>query len=346
MRFDILNPAYQKDLASIATVAPWQELCGKRIAVSGATGLLGSQIVDFINYLNQRYAANIRIIALGRKPDSVLNRFRYIDSSLFEVESFELSEQFPDIKADYVIHCAGNSHPRLFAEDPVGTLLGNINGAEKVLRYSADYGAVILLLSSGEIYGENLNNDTSMSESYTGHIDLSVARSCYTEGKRAVEALCQSYISQFGAKAKIARPCRIFGPTMTDTDNKASAQFIKNGLEGKNIVLKSNGEQLFSYIYSADAVSALLTILVKGGNGEAYNVASERCNVRLRDFAEEVAEEAKVNLVFDLVGELGGSKVTNALLNDTKLKLLGWRGKYNLKEAITQTFKILKKNED
>ncbi|MDE6017821.1 MAG: NAD-dependent epimerase/dehydratase family protein [Muribaculaceae bacterium] len=342
INFNPTNPVYIKDLEKIAVVVPWQELMGKGIAVSGATGLLGSLIIDFLLYLNKEYNANIQVLALGRSLEKIKHRFSEVgNSNLFGVKRFELSGSFPEIEVDYIIHCAGNSHPKLFAEDPVGTLMGNILGTETVLKYCRNHNAKALILSSGEIYGENCNGDIPMDEDYTGKLNLSTARSCYSEGKRAMEALTQSYISQFGVNAVIARPCRIFGPTMKREDNKASAQFIRNGLNCIDIVLKSSGEQIFSYIYSADAVSALLTILIKGQSGEAYNVANTSCNVMLKDLATLIANKTNVNVVYKLTGEPGGSKVQNALLDNTKICTLGWKGLYSIEEAINQTINIL-----
>lgn len=341
--FNSSHPDYIEDLKKIEGAVPWQELRGKCIAVTGSTGLLGSLIIDFLLYLNKEHNAKIQVFALGRNVEKIKQRFSLDgNTSLFRIERFELLSSFPEIEADYIIHCAGNSHPKLFVEDPVGTLMGNILGTETILKYSKKHNAKALILSSGEIYGENCNGSIPMNEDYTGRLNLSTARSCYSEGKRAVEALTQSYIYQFGVNAVIARPCRIFGPTMTADDNKASAQFIRNGLNGSDIVLKSSGEQLFSYIYSADAVSALLTILIKGKSGEAYNVANERCNIALKDFAREVAKKSHVKLVFNLIGEPGGSKVTNALLSTKKLQSLGWQSTYDLQKAIDQTLRILK----
>lgn len=336
------NQLYQADLECISLNTPWKKLIGKSIAVTGSTGLLGSQIIDFLIFLNKNYKADISIYALGRIEEKIRKRFEN-NSSLkrFQVLKYDLFDSFPDIQVDYIIHCAGNSHPKLFADDPIGTIMGNILGTNAILKHSVHNDATVLLLSSGEIYGENVNTTVSMTEKYTGNLDLSNSRSCYSEGKRAMESLGQSYITQYGAKVKIVRPCRIFGPTMSENDNKASAQFLKNALKGSDIILKSMGTQIFSYIYSADAVSALFTVLLRGKIGEAYNISNETCNIMLKDLAYLIAQKSNVNVVFDIVGEPGGSKINNALLDNSKLKSLGWIGQYDIKKAVEHTLKIL-----
>ena len=150
--------------------------------------------------------------------------------------------------------------------------------------------------STVEVYG-NARGEDVFTEDYTGRLNLATARSCYSESKRVSEALCQSYIAERGAKVKIVRLSRIFGPTMLMSDTKASSQFIIKALNGEDIVLKSEGKQYFSYTYVADAVSAMLYVLLHGENGVAYNISNEACNVRLKEFASLCAEWAGKKVV-------------------------------------------------
>ena len=333
---------YQEDLQIITENIPWEKLIGKAIAVTGATGLLGTLIIDTLVYLNTKFDANIRIVAMGRSDTNLQERFSiYSKDKYLETKKYEITEVFPDIKVDYIINCAGNSHPKLFAENPVGTLLENIKGAENVLRYATKNKAIVLILSSGEIYGENTDPVNKMKEDFTGSLNLNDFRSCYSEGKRAVESLCQSFAYQYKAQVKIARPCRIFGPTMTKNDNKASAQFLKNAKNGKNIILKSDGTQLFSYIYAVDAVIALFMILLNGENAIPYNISNSVCNVRLKDFASKIANHAGVELIINPIGETGGSKVNNALLDNSRLMRMGVTPIFDIDTAIVRTLLIM-----
>lgn len=337
------NLLYQTDLGNLSLHTNYPLLKGKSIAITGATGLLGSLMIDALCFFNEEFNAQIKIYALGRDVSKLEDRFAHAkESGLIDFVKYDLDKPYPDIVTDYIIHCAGNSHPDKFHRDPIGTLMGNVNGTNEVLKNSIKHGSRVLLLSSGEIYGDNTSSSVPMTEDYCGMVDLSNYRACYPEGKRAVEALAQSYIHQENADVVIARPCRIFGPTMTASDNKASAQFIRKGLANENIVLKSDGTQKFSYIYGADAVSALFKILLTGKSGEAYNVASEKGQIQLRDFAECVAKKTGRPVIYDTAGEPGGSKVTNALLDNGKLKKLGWKSLYDIADAIDRTLKILK----
>ena len=215
------------------------------------------------------------------------------------------------------------------------------------MQMAVEQGATVLYPSSVEVYGNARGND-QFTEDYTGQLNLSTARACYTESKRLSEALCQSYIAERGANVKIARLSRIFGPTMLMSDSKASSQFLLKALNDEDIVLKSKGEQLYSYTYAADAVSALLYILLHGTTGTPYNVACEACNVQLKAFAKYCAEWAQKEVVFDLPSETeqkGYSVATRALLDTKRLQALGWAPHYAMQDAVNRTLSILRHEE-
>ena len=185
-------------------------------------------------------------------------------------------------------------------------------------------------------------------EDYTGMLNLSNARSCYTESKRLSEALCQSYISEEGLNVKIVRLSRVFGPTMLMSDTKASSQFIIKAIKGEDIVLKSKGEQFFSYTYVADAVAAMLYVLIHGDVGIAYNIANEDCNVHLKDFAKTCAELAGTKVIFDLPSDIeraGFSVATKAVLCTDRIHEIGFVPHYSFKDAVRRTITILSQHE-
>ena len=178
-----------------------------------------------------------------------------------------------------------------------------------------------------------------------GYIDCNALRAGYPESKRCGEALCQAYIRQKGVDAVIARLTRSYGPTLLRSDTKALSQFLWKGLAGEDIVLKSDGSQLYSYTYVSDAVTGLLTVLLKGRCGAAYNVAEESFDVPLRKMAEMVADAAGTHVVFDLperTEAAGFSKVTKARLDGSRLRALGWKAEIAPEEGIRRTLAILK----
>ena len=203
--------------------------------------------------------------------------------------------------------------------------------------------ATLLYPSSVEIYG---NGSTPFTEEDTGDLDLSTSRACYTESKRVSEAMCQAYISEKGVDCKLVRLSRLFGPTMLASDTKASSQFIQKAIAGEDIVLKSDGSQLFSYTYVADAVNAILFVMLNGECGKAYNVASEESNVNLSYFARVCAERAGTSVVFDSPSEKeskGFSVASKAIMSSKRLYDAGWKPFYPFEEAVHRTIRILGK---
>jgi len=248
-------------------------------------------------------------------------------------------------KVDFVLHLASNTHPVAYASDPIGTILTNIVGTRNMLEAAASLGARrFLFASSNEIYGENRGDKELFDESYLGYIDCNSLRAGYPESKRCGEALCQAYLRQKGLDIVIARLTRSFGPSLLPSDTKAMSQFLRNGAAKQDIVLKSKGDQVYSYTYAADAVTGLLTVLLKGEKGEAYNVAEESFDIPLKEIACIIAEEAGTKVVFDLPDEVeaaGFSKATKARLDGSKLRALGWRAQYSLREGISRTLRCL-----
>ncbi len=339
------HPLYQEDLDFILRTEGLDKLKGKKILITGATGMLGVCMIDALMKYNTIQNANIGIYAVGRSCEKAAARLgEYYNSPFFHFIEQDVREKLPEnLSFDYIIPAASNTHPMAYSQFPIETIEINFYGVKHALDKAEKCGAVVLCVSSVEIYG-NAREDDVFTESYTGELNLSTARSCYTESKRVCESMCQSYISEKNINAKIVRLSRIFGPTILESDTKASSQFIKKALNGEDIVLKSKGEQLFSYTYVADAVSAMLHVMLNGENGMAYNVSNRNCNVKLKDFAAECARFAGKNVVFELPSETeqkGYSVAMYAVLDNSRLENVHWKPGYDFKNAINRTLEIL-----
>lgn len=341
MKINKQHPLYQEDLNRILSIPGINQLKGKSILITGATGLLGVYLIDALMALG-----DIKIVAVGRSKLTAQSRLgEYYDNPLFHFIEQDVCQPFPDdIHVDYIIPGASNTHPLAYSQYPIETIMINVKGAEHALELACRCHATVLYMSTVEVYGNALS-DELFTEDYNGKLSLSTSRSCYTESKRVSEALCQSYIAERGVDVKIVRLSRIFGPTMLESDSKASSQFIKRALANEDIVLKSRGDQYFSYTYVADAVTAMLYVMLHGKCGEAYNISNEHCDVHLRDFAQMCAEYNDKTVVFDLPSEVeqkGFSIAMNAILDNSKLKALGFVPQYKMKDAIIRTIEILK----
>lgn len=334
------NALYQQDLRNIVSMPGIETLHGKTILITGATGMVGTHLIDALMLLG-----DVKVYAVGRDKNRAMDRLgSYYDSPLFTFVEQDVCNKFPsDIKPDIIIPLASNTHPLAYSQYPVETMLINIKGAEHALNLAVETGASVLYSSTVEVYGNAIGEDT-FSEDYTGKLNLSTSRSCYTESKRSAEAMCQSFIAEKGAKVKIVRLSRLFGPTMLMTDSKASSQFIKKALAHEDIILKSEGNQLFSYTYITDAVRAMLHVLIYGEVGTAYNISCESCDVRLKEFAGLCAQYNGKDVIFELPSETerkGFSVAQKAVLDNSRLRSIGWTPLYNMKEALWRTLDII-----
>lgn len=337
---DKQHPCYQDDINYVLSTKGIEALKGKRVLITGATGLIGVHLTDVLMHLG-----GVKVIAVGRNKEKARERLgEYFGRPDFSFLEQDVMDSFPEgLTVDIIIPLASNTHPLAYSRYPVETVLINVRGAENALSLAQKNGATVLYPSTVEVYGGS-DGKESFSETDTGRLNLATSRACYTESKRVSEALCQSYLSEYGVVSKIVRLPRVFGPTMLGSDTKASSQFIMKSLHREDVVLKSKGEQFFSYCYVSDAVAAMLFILLYGKPGEAYNVSSRTCDIRLKDFASLCAGFSGKQVVFDLpstVESKGYSIADRAILDNSKLMELGFSPKYGIRDAIERTMTIL-----
>lgn len=323
----------------------------KTFLITGATGLIGSYLVQYLLYLNDTYGLNTKIIALSRSKQKAREIFG--DST----ERNDLEFIFQNVEnaialtfnIDFIVHAASPADPLSFSCRPVETMKSNILGTMNLLEYLKSCGhGRLLYISSGEVYGE-MEKDTIKQEDMSGYIDSMDPRSCYPSGKRAAETLCASYGREYGVDAVSVRLCYIYGPTITNSNSRADAQFLRKAAAGENIVMKSEGLQMRSYCYVADAVTAILTLAVKGKSCEAYNVASPISNVTIRTYAETLAKLASVFIDFAIPSHMeqhGYSKISHAVLSSKKLQAIGWLPSFSLEEGLQHTLNTYKKIKD
>ena len=315
---------------------PWEKLQDKTLLVSGATGLIGAFLLTVIMKRNVEQGLNCKIYVLGRSRKKAMVRFAgyFKQKKFFEFLTADVNRQLGSInvaKVDYVIHLASHTHPAAFAKDPIGTISANTIGTKNMLDMCLAHRAERFVFAS--------SNEISDGES-CGCIDAG-----YVESKRCGEALCQAYIRQRRMDAVILRFATSYGATLLSDDTRAVSQFLLKAAYGKDIVLKSTVEQHYSYMYVADAVTGLLTVMLKGKCGEAYNIADKASDIRLKDLAELIAKKSGKKVVYELPDETekaGYSTTAKERLDSTKLQKLGWKAGYTIEQGIGNTFDIIK----
>lgn len=339
------NTTYEEDIlsASRCDSLPWERLDGANILVTGATGIIGSCLVAV---LMSRRGRGYQVFAMGRNERKASRLFaKHLGDGDFHLVAHDVLKPLDShLRFDFIVDAASGASPGVFASDPVGVLKTNVMGLANLMDHGLAHGMKRLLyVSSGEVYGEG--DGSAFVETSSGYVDPMRARSCYPSAKRAAETLCAAYADQYGADVVVARPAHVFGPNFTEQDNRATAQFLRNAARGENIVLKSSGEQVRSWIYVVDCVTALLHVLLKGQSANAYNVADPGATLSIREMAQAIAGAAGRAVEFaaaEAAESKGYTPVTRSLFDVGKLLRLGWTPMGSVKDNIAKTLKAIK----
>ena len=306
---------------------PWAELDGKTVLVTGSTGLIGSQVVRTLLSRNDHVDAGINVVLPVRNIKKTQALFG--DRSDVSVLEWSLGDELLGFEhVDYVVHAACGTSSKSFLETPATTIMQIVYGGEAVLRYACSVDAKkVLFLSTMEVYGEV---EGAATEDNLGKLDPMVVRNSYPEAKRLVECLCASYATEHGVPSVVMRLAQTFGEGVHPDDMRVFADFGRHAIEGKDIVLLSDGLKRNGYLSVDDSVRAILIALVKGKPGEAYNAVNEDAYCSIREMAQLVLDQfgaagAQVRREFDPEREATFRKASDLMLDSSKLKALGWK---------------------
>ena len=239
---------------------------------------------------------------------------------------------------DYIFHCASNTDSKFMVDKPVECIKSIVNGTQAVCEFAvAKKVKSMVYLSSMEIYGNIEGLVDKISEENMGIIDLLNKRSCYPLGKRMAENICYCFSQEYQCPIKIARLSQTFGAGyILDNSSKVFAYIGRCILNQRNIILHTDGSSMGNYVYSADAISGLMYILVDGDIGEAYNIANEELTMTIREMVEFVIKNFNnnISIVYDIPKEnvFGYASKTNIKLSSQKLQKIGWSPQYNMKD--------------
>lgn len=342
-----MRKKYDDELIDFNKTTDNSFLDNNSILIAGATGLLGSYLVDLLMKYNEFYKGNIKIYALARNKKRAEEKFSdYLNNDLFTFIKHDISNKVNfDFNVDYILHAASNSTPKKFSSDPIGTIKANIHGTFNLLDYAKKTNIKkMIFTSSSEVYGEIPNKEIVFDEKKMGIVDPLKSRSSYTESKRMAENILINYFKYFDIPINIARICFVYGPTFSNNDNRVIPQFLNKAMNNQNIILKSTGELVRSYAYIYDVMSALLTIMETGEVGETYNISNKNSNVSIKEIAKIIADIKNVDIVFDLPKEKqnkGYSPFSRSLLDSNKLEELGWNPVFDMEKGLKRTINIL-----
>lgn len=340
------NEVMQADIENIVNSnCPVQELEGATVLVTGATGLIGSQIVKTLACANRMKNLHIKVLAFVRSKEKAENVYgELLQRGDVEIILGDVNQSIDYVgDVDYVIHGASPTSSKFFVTNPVETILTAIEGTRNVLAFAKEKQVKgVVYLSSLEVYGVPLTKDGVVTECDYGYIDPLSVRSSYSEGKRMVECLCASYADEYGVPVKVARLSQTFGAGVEYQDGRVFAEFARCAIEKRNIVLHTAGNTLRTYCYTSDAVAAILTILVKGESGTAYNVTNKNTAVTIKEMAQCVCDtfsESGISVEFDMpenLSSFGYNPEMVIRLDTSRIEALGWKAKIDLKNMFVR----------
>ncbi len=326
-----MSREYEEDLMRIcsADFIPWEKLRSKTVFITGATGLIGFNLVNGLLYANRKKTLGMSILALVRDEARAKERFAAVVHAKEPIQWIVGTvEELPAVaqSVDYIIHCAGQTASKAFVQRPVETIRTSILGTLQTLELARrKHVAGFVYASSMEVYGHPPKGHKVLETDVCGLSPLAV-RNSYPVSKLQCESLCCAYASEYGIPVVIARLAQTFGPGVHPDDNRIFAEFGHCIQEKQDIVLRTKGETERSYLYAADAVTALLTILLKGQPGKAYNVADENTYCSIAEMAQKVAVSNNIGVRFELdkENECGYPEPVYMDLDITQLRELGW----------------------
>ena len=337
------------DIDKVMSVLPeLNRLENQNIMITGAAGLICSAVMDILIRYNETHTAKIQIYAAGRNERKMKDRFSdYYDKDYFHFVAYDSSrsDNYFDFHCDYIIHGAANSSPKKIVNEPVETMLGNFLGMKYLLDFARETKASrILYISSSEVYGKKERSGAAQENDY-GFIDILVPRNSYSIGKQAAETLCISYADEYGLNPVIIRPGHIYGPTASRNDDHVSSAWAYDVADGKDIVMKSDGAQIRSYVYCLDCASALLKTLLCGEKGKAYNISNPASVISIKAMAQLLCAAGGVSLRMESASteeKKSFNPMSNSSLSSASLLALGWKGCFDAEIGFRHTIEILK----
>jgi nucleoside-diphosphate-sugar epimerase len=338
------NLIIDKDINTILSEnIDWDYLSGKTVLITGASGFIPSYIVYTLLELNTTKFSNnpMIVLAVVRNKKKALKKFdKLISREDFDLIVSDVTEPINfDKKIDIIIHAASHASPKYYGTDPVGTLKANTIGTANMLELARRNNAKkFIYISSGEVYGMLDDGQNTITESYTGNVDITDVRSCYAESKRAGENMCVCWSYQYGFHVNMLRLSHTYGPGVELDDGRVFADFVKNIINNENIVLNSDGKAKRSFVYISDMITGLFRILFYGEDRGAYNIAADR-ETEIFELANTLCglyPDKNLSVKFNNITVSTGyirSKSTGAALSTEKLKQLGWKQKVSLEQG-------------
>jgi nucleoside-diphosphate-sugar epimerase len=272
------------------------KLRNRVVYVTGGTGFIGTWIAELLSYLNDTHNFGTQLLLLARDTNAFQDKAPHLaeraDIRLIRSDVRNIID-IP-VEVNYIIHAAATPDNRQHMSNPLSVMETITKGTAMMLDAATTLPNLfnILNISSGQIYGQQSRDISTITEDVAGTLPCNSITSVYPEAKRYAETLCSAYWSTFKLPIVTARPFAFIGPYQSLDKPWAINNFIRDALTGNTMRIISNGMPVRSYMYPSDMAYWLLRMLVDGKSGTAYNLGSSY-GITLRDVAEKVKKYAK-----------------------------------------------------
>ena len=336
------NEIYRRDVETILNnkCIRWDRLAGKTVFVTGATGLIGALATSALIQANHKYALGCSVIAGIRNKEKAISSIG-AENDVLSYYTADIKEpiQLPK-QVNYIIHTASQTSSKDFVDKPVETIDTVLKGMRSVLDYAQATGIEkLVFLSTMEIYGTP-GDDGKITENSGTNLFAGDVRSCYPISKIMAENLCASFASEFSVNSSVLVLTQTFGPGVNYNDGRVFAEFARAVIENRDIVLHTSGSTRRSYLYTADAVKAILLILLDGKQTfDIFNVANEDTYCSIYEMAERFCDhssnrEMSVKVEIEDRSKYGYAPTLHMNLDTRKIRECGWSAEYTFDEMI------------
>jgi dTDP-glucose 4,6-dehydratase len=301
----------------------------KTILITGGAGFIGSHLTELFLAEGYRVLCLDNLLTGNRE-----NMERWLNHKNFSFFQHNVSQHISvDEPVHYVLHFASPASPADYQRYPIPTLKVGALGTHNALGFAKAKGAVFLLASTSEVYGDPLIHPQN--EDYWGNVNPIGPRGVYDEAKRFAEALTLAYHRAHGMDVKIARIFNTYGPRMRENDGRAIPNFVSQALRGEPLTVYGDGSQTRSFCYIDDLVDGIRRLLfsdyqmpVNLGNPKEFTV------VALAKLVQELAG-AKAKIVFRPLPQ-DDPRVRQPDISRAQ-RLLGWEPKVELRSGLEKT---------
>ncbi len=300
-----------------------------RTLITGGAGFIGSHLCEFLLQKGHQIICMDNLIT-----GNIKNIEHLKNNKNFSFMQHDISKPIKiDGELDYILHFASPASPIDYQKIPIQTLKAGALGTHNTLGLAKAKGAVYVLASTSEVYGDPLVNPQS--ENYWGNVNPTGPRGCYDEAKRFAEALTTAYHNIHKIQIRIARIFNTYGPRMRAKDGRVVPSFITQALANKPMTVFGDGKQTRSFCYINDEIEGLYKLMMSDIN-EPVNIGNPN-EMSILDFAKKVLELTKSNSKIIFKGlPIDDPKIRRPDISKAK-KLLNWQPKISLEEGLGKT---------